>query len=167
MNNKFLRSIGTASLAWLVITGPSVLADTNSEQAPAAHPSHDEPIAHPLGLRKQLFYSYADEGAYVMRASDFIGAKVENSKGQTIGKIKDFVVELYNPFFGKGEASQKAPVFTALIAVGGVAGIGHKVVGVPFQDLEMVKEVGKESLVYPGGGEVLKGMPEYTYPQLR
>jgi hypothetical protein len=167
MNNKFLHSISIASLALFVAVGPSVYADTNSDKASSAHPAHDEPMAHPTGVRKQIYYSYKDEGAYVMRASDFIGKKVENNKGKSIGKIKDFVVEIFSPFFGKGEASQKAPLFTALISVGGAMGVGGKLVGVPFEDLEMKQELGKEGLVYAGGLEALKGLPEYHYPHLR
>jgi sporulation protein YlmC with PRC-barrel domain len=166
MKNGFLYTLGAASLAFLVMSGQSAFADPVTGSA-MQHQPGDEPMAHPLGLKKQIFYSYKDDGNYLMRASDLIGAIVDSVEGKEIGKVTDFVIENYSPFLEKGSTSQKAPEFIAVITVGGIISGGKKVVGVPFQDLEILPKLGLESLVYPAGKEKLKSLPEFTYPQLR
>jgi hypothetical protein len=166
MKNGFLYSLSAASLAFLVMSGQSAFADPVTGSA-MQHQPGDEPMAHPLGLKKQIFYSYKDDGNYLMRASDLIGAKVESVDGKEIGKVSDFVIENYSPFFGKAETPQKAPEFIAVISVGGILSGGKRVVGVPFQDLEIQPKLGLESLVYPAGKEKLTSLPDFTYPQLR
>ena len=167
MKNGFVYSLSSVSLAFIIMSGQSVCADASTGSASAQDQPSEAPMAHPPGLRKQIFYSYEEQGAYVMRARDFIGAKVETIEGKQIGKVSDFVIENYSPFFGKGAVSQKAPEFIAVVSVGGIIGMGKKLVGIPFQDLEMRPKLGLDSLVYPAGGEQLKSLPAYTYPQLR
>jgi sporulation protein YlmC with PRC-barrel domain len=56
-------------------------------------------------------------------ANSLIGASVKNQKGENLGKIDELVID-----------PQQAQITTAIIAMGGVLGIGAKTVAVPWSD---------------------------------
>lgn len=66
----------------------------------------------------------ASLGADDHRASTLIGAQVVDSAGQNVGKIDDLVVS------SDGDIQ-------AVLSIGGLAGIGDKLVAVPFDDLQI------------------------------
>jgi sporulation protein YlmC with PRC-barrel domain len=83
------------------------------------------------------------------RASKLVGAAVVNNKDERIGTIDDLVV------------SPEDKVTYAILSVGGFVGIGSKLVAVPFNVLQMVKE---DRLMLPGGTkDALKELPEFKY----
>jgi sporulation protein YlmC with PRC-barrel domain len=83
------------------------------------------------------------------RASKLVGAAVVNNKDERIGTIDDLVV------------SPDDKVTYAILSVGGFLGIGSKLVAVPFDALQMVKE---DRLMLPGATkEALRDLPEFKY----
>jgi sporulation protein YlmC with PRC-barrel domain len=83
------------------------------------------------------------------RASKLVGAAVVNSKDERIGTIDDLVV---NP---------DDRVTYAILSVGGFLGIGSKLVAVPFDALQTMKE---DRLMLPGATkEALRELPEFKY----
>lgn len=61
-------------------------------------------------------------------ASNLIGATVKSTQGQNIGEITDLVV------------NEKNDVVAAVVAVGGVLGVGQKKIGVRYQDFEVAPD---------------------------
>lgn len=86
----------------------------------------------PVGERRETTIARGDDavsgaalGADDHRASTIIGAKVVDSAGEEVGEIDDLVV------------SSESGDIQAVLSVGGVAGIGAKLVAVPFDDLQI------------------------------
>jgi sporulation protein YlmC with PRC-barrel domain len=108
------------------------------------------------------------EGAFP--ASRLIGMAVNDARGHSIAEIEDFVMN------GEGIVEQ------AILAVGGVAGMGEKLVAVPFEELILTQEWNKRPVrtqsgttadvkwerqmtaVYREGAAALSALQEYTYP---
>lgn len=78
-------------------------------------------VAH---AQQQLFFHSGQEAGQVM-AYRLGGTRVFNAKGEVIGQVNDIVVD----------ASGQARV--AVIGLGGVLGLGTKLVGVPFSALKI------------------------------
>jgi len=71
------------------------------------------------------------------KASGLIGANVQNPQGEKLGEIKDLVIDL-----------DKATVSYAVLATGGVLGIGEKLLAVPLRAFTCSEaEAGKAHLV--------------------
>jgi len=90
------------------------------------------------------------------RASAIIGAAVVDSVGEDVGEIDDLVV------------SSDSDEIQAVISVGGVAGIGAKLVAVPFDDLQIAP--GGESAdaaprlrIDMSAEQVRDSLPEFNY----
>ena len=82
------------------------------------------------------------------RTSKLVGAPVANDAGDTIGKIDDLLV-------GRSDK-----VLYSVISVGGVLGVGSKLVAVPYQSLQ----ISDTKLILPGGTMAqLKALPEFKY----
>jgi sporulation protein YlmC with PRC-barrel domain len=83
------------------------------------------------------------------RASKLLGAEIYNDRGESIGKLDDFIV-------GSDEA-----VSLAVVAVGGFLGMGRRMVAVP-ADLIVSNDKGR--MVLPGATrKELKALPEFRY----
>lgn len=132
MNHKNLYALTLTSAAMLCGTGTIAWAqDHDAGQAPTAH----------SGTRR-------NQSAGAVRASKLIGASVKNRAGDSIGEISDLVV------------SPGANVTTAVVAVGGVLGIGDKKIGVPYKSFSVSPD-GK-TLYLDMTADQLKSMPPYT-----
>ena len=59
------------------------------------------------------------------RASDLVGATVLDDRGESVGKIDDIVV------------STEDDKLHAVLAIGGFAGFGAKLISMPFDDLQI------------------------------
>jgi len=92
-----------------------------------------------------------DTGA--MRASKIVGSSVYNDKDEKVGSIDDIVI-------GNNRTLH------AVISVGGVMGVGARMVQVPFDKLQFgnVKGSSDNRVVMPGASkDALNAMPEYHY----
>lgn len=82
------------------------------------------------------------------RASQLIGAPVQNEHGERIGKIDDFIVAPDNS------------LSYAIVSVGGFLGIGDRLVSIPVEQLQ--DQEGK--LILPGATKAaLEKLPEFVY----
>lgn len=73
----------------------------------------------------QLGY-HANSPVRVLTASSIIGDKVENNKGEDIGKIKDIMVNIHD-----------GSIEYLVIQFGGFLGMGEKLFAVPFSALRL------------------------------
>ena len=108
--------LATTALA-VILSAGGALAQTDGDLAPAPNFVIEQP---------------ANEWS----ASIFLGDKVTNAAGETIGDVNDLL-------FDKG-----GRISTAVLGVGGFVGIGEKSVAVPFSSLTF--------LTGPGGERVVK-----------
>jgi len=83
------------------------------------------------------------------RASELIGAAVENTSGESVGEIGDIIVG------ADGNAN------AALISVGGFLGLGEKDVAVQFADLNVQEQNGALTVTVAMSAETLESMPAY------
>ena len=88
------------------------------------------------------------DSPYQLRASDLLGMDVENMSGDEIGKIDDLIISGTN-----------APM--AVISVGGVLGIGEKLVAIPYNELNFDSE--RKHVIYNTTEEQLGALPEFHY----
>ena len=124
----------------LTLTSAAMLCGTGTIAWAQDHDAGQAPTAHSGTTRNQL--------ASAVRASKLIGATVKNKAGDSIGEISDLVV------------SPGANVTTAVVAVGGVLGIGDKKIGVPYTSFSVAPD-GK-TLYLDMTADQLKSMPPYT-----
>jgi sporulation protein YlmC with PRC-barrel domain len=83
------------------------------------------------------------------RVSQLTGKEVINDRGESIGKIDDFII-------GRDK------VLFSILQVGGFLGLGSKLVAVPYTSLDLERRPDK--IVLPGASkESLKNLPEFVY----
>lgn len=87
---------------------------------------------------------------YDFAASKLIGKKVVNSQGEDVGSIDDVIV------------GQDEKVSHAIIAIGGVLGLGKHLVAVPFDELNMQ---GDQVVYGTATKEQLAAMPQFQYKE--
>lgn len=78
----------------------------------------------------------------MLRSTKLVGSKIENSQGESLGKIEDLVIDL-----GEGR------IAAAIVSFGGFLGMGEKLVAVPMsaftfdaQEQKFLLNVEKETL---------------------
>ncbi|HEX5047138.1 MAG TPA: PRC-barrel domain-containing protein [Gammaproteobacteria bacterium] len=103
----------------LTLTSAMVLCGAAAAQAP--NPA--APGARGPGVQVQKALGPGDK-----LASNLIGATVKSTQGQNIGEVTDLVV------------NEKNDVVAAVVAVGGVLGVGQKKIGVRYQDFEVAPD---------------------------
>lgn len=103
----------------LTLTSAMALCGTAAAQAP--NPAAPGARGPAVQVQKSL-------GQGEKLASNLIGATVKSTQGQTIGEITDLVV------------NDKNDVVAAVVAVGGVLGVGQKKIGVRYQDFEVAPD---------------------------
>lgn len=91
----------------------------------------------------------SEDAAYRFRASDLIGMSILNPDEEDIGEVDDIV-------FG---AQAEAPL--AVVAVGGILGLGEKLVTVPADGFKLSRE--RDYLVLDATEEQLEALPEFAY----
>lgn len=142
-----MRNIAFAlAIAGAAVAGSGALA----QQAPSGSPER-APTAQPPAAGDTVTIMRVDVARVALghRASKLVGATVVNNNDERIGMIDDLVV---NP---------EDRVAYAIVSVGGFLGIGSKLVAVPFQSFQMVKD---DRLMLPGATkEALKDLPEFKY----
>jgi len=89
-----------------------------------------------------------------VRASEVIGSSVYNDKNEKIGSVNDILL-------GKDEKATQA-----VISVGGLLGVGAKLVAVPYDKLKFSETVDSKTsrVMMPGtDANALSGMPTFHY----
>jgi sporulation protein YlmC with PRC-barrel domain len=81
-------------------------------------------------------------------ASKIIGASVKNTQGENLGKIDELVIDPHD-----------ARIKAAVVAVGGVLGIGAKPVAVPWDKVTMGSGADRDSVVVAMGKDELEQAP--------
>ena len=89
------------------------------------------------------------DSVYQLRASDIIGREILNAKNDEIGEVDDLVM------FGEERELQ------AVVSVGGILGLGEKLVLIPYEDLRIGPD--DDYLYYNSTEEALEGLPEFAY----
>jgi len=131
MKRKNLYALTLTSAAMLCGTGTVAWAqDHDNGQAPSAR----------SGTRNQAS----------MRASKLIGATVKNKAGDSLGEISDLLVS----------AGAGGNISTAVVAVGGVLGVGEKKIAVPYKNFSVAPD-GK-TVYLDMTADQLKSLPAYT-----
>jgi sporulation protein YlmC with PRC-barrel domain len=90
-------------------------------------------------------------GSKEVYTSDLIGATVKNPEGESLGSIKELVLD-----------SQEAKIKNAVVSMGGLLGIGSKNVAIPWNELTLQSD-GK-AVVIAMGKEELQNAPEWKKP---
>ena len=103
----------------LTLTSAMVLCGAAAAQAP--NPAAPNARGPAVQVQKAL-------GQGEKLASNLIGATVKSTQGQNIGEVTDLVV------------NDKNDVVAAVVAVGGVLGVGQKKIGVRYQDFEVAPD---------------------------
>jgi sporulation protein YlmC with PRC-barrel domain len=89
------------------------------------------------------------------RASDIIGATVLDDRGESVAKVDDIVV------------STEDDKLHAVLAFGGFAGFGAKLISIPFDDLQITADDGKPQVRIAMTGDQLQQLvasrPEFRY----
>jgi len=119
--------------------------------APATHDTAGKPAGNGYNSPSERNSALTDRGG--VRASKVIGSSVYNDKDEKIGSIDDLVI-------GNDQTLH------AVIDVGGILGVGGKMVEVPFNKLQFgnVKGSSDNRVVMPGATKnALNAMPDYHF----
>lgn len=133
---KLARSLLMSAIAFS-LAGTALAAD---ERAPTS----GEPRQGAMGASRS-----ATQGAFGdMRASKLIGMNVENAQGESLGEIKDLIVDVANE-----------RVYYAILGFGGALGLGEKLFAYPVGTFS--PSANREHLVLNVEREKLKGAPGF------
>jgi sporulation protein YlmC with PRC-barrel domain len=122
--------------------------DEPDPEAAEVEPDVDEPdVAEAPEAPTETFLSMQDEEDIL--ASELMGASVENPEGETLGSIRDVVI---NDDIG---------VKAVVVGVGGFLGIGQKLVAINYEEIEHVRENGDVTLVFAATREQLEDAPDF------
>jgi sporulation protein YlmC with PRC-barrel domain len=86
-----------------------------------------------------------------VRASNLVGATVEDHQGNNIGEIEDLLLERNN--------------IVAVVSVGGFLGLGEKRVAVPYDKLQISRDGDKVKVGYAATKEQLQSAHEFRYDE--
>jgi sporulation protein YlmC with PRC-barrel domain len=125
--------------------------DRGDVQRESAQPSVSSSTQRPRPTAAATAATALGSGDY--RGSDLIGAPVLDSTGEKIAQIDDLVL------------STRDNKIHAVLSVGGVAGIGSKLVSVPLADLKIVTAEDPDSLTVrvETTADQLESKPEFHY----
>lgn len=84
-------------------------------------------------------------------SSDLIGATVKSPEGENLGSIRELVLD-----------PQEAKIKNAVVAMGGILGIGSKLVAIPWKEVALQPD-GKTAVVAMGKAE-LQDAPDWRRP---
>lgn len=134
-----------------------VLRDT--ERAPAATPPARTAAGEPRTVAPRAVTAAKSANVVLdvfdYRASDLIGATVLDDRGESVAKVDDIVV------------STEDDKLHAVLAIGGFAGFGAKLVTIPFDDLQITADDDHPQIRIAMTGEQLETLlasrPEFRY----
>lgn len=148
----------SASSAFAQETSPSA-SPTPSEQrmpnatpSPAPTPSMTDPASPARAGGAFASNQAADE----WRSSKLVGMTVYNKANDKIGSINDLVM------------GPDGKISHAVIGVGGFLGMGEKLVGISFGDLQLNRDTdGKTHVIVDSTKEALENAPDYKYHDMK
>jgi sporulation protein YlmC with PRC-barrel domain len=114
-----------------------------------AVPASSLTFSVPAAAQKPVVLAIVDVKLVALgfRISELIGKPVYNPQGQKIGNVDDFVI-------------QRDRVLMTIINVGGILGIGGRLVALPYSSLQMTPK----GMVLPGASkEALGKLPAFHY----
>jgi len=88
---------------------------------------------------------------YESRASNLMGAEINNAQNEEIGQIDDLII------------ASNDKVLYAIVSVGGFLGIGDKLVAIAYNDLAITRDQEDVKILYSATKEELKEKPEFRY----
>jgi sporulation protein YlmC with PRC-barrel domain len=88
-----------------------------------------------------------------MRASELMGMDVRNAQNESIGQVKDLIVDM------RGE------IQALVVSVGGFLGLGDRNVAVGWKQFQFNREKGGLAARVAMSRDQLKGLPEYKLPK--
>nr|WP_294510228.1 PRC-barrel domain-containing protein [uncultured Rhodopila sp.] len=146
-------SLLAASFAFPVMAQtPSSANHSNAAMnAPATHDTAGNPTGGGYKAPSERNSALTDRGG--VRASKVIGSSVYNDKDEKVGSVDDLVI-------GNDQKLQ------AVIDVGGILGVGGRMVEVPYTKLQFgnVKGSSDNRVVLPGATkDALNAMPAYHF----
>jgi sporulation protein YlmC with PRC-barrel domain len=121
-------------------TAPERAAPT-SAAAPAERPRTATPSAAAAAKSSNLVLDVFD-----YRASDLVGAPVLDDRGENVGKVDDVIVSIDDH------------KLHAVLAIGGFAGFGAKLISMPLDDLQLTANDGHPQVRIAMTGEQLEGL---------
>jgi sporulation protein YlmC with PRC-barrel domain len=114
-----------------------------------AVPASSLTFSVPAAAQKPVVLAIVDVKLVALgfRISELIGKPVYNPQGQKIGNVDDFVI-------------QRDRVLMTIINVGGILGIGGRLVALPYSSLQMTPK----GMVLPGASKQAVGkLPAFHY----
>ncbi len=158
MKSKLLPAIAMpVALAFGAMTAVAQVAPPSPSEAPAAKapadPTTPSPTATTPAPSSHAPGAFAtNQTANEWRSSKLIGMTVYNKANEKVGEINDLIF------------SSDGKIADAIIGVGGFLGMGEKLVGVAFSDLQLVRDAdGVMSVTINSTKEMLEGAPTFKY----
>jgi sporulation protein YlmC with PRC-barrel domain len=129
----------------------------DTQRAPAAAPSRtavatDRPRAAAPAAAPAAKSANLELDVFDYRASDLIGATVLDDRGESVAKVDDIVV------------STEDDKLHAVLAIGGFAGFGAKLVSIPFDELQITSADANPQVRIKMTGEQLEQLAESRPP---
>ncbi len=144
IHSKFLFNI--ASIIGLSFLFTCVSAQTSDKQDWEKNSNSKSNAEQSYGSGDNVEWGSTDV-AYDITATNLMDMNVVDQTGKKIGEIDDLIL------------STKEKVAHAIISVGGLLGVGDKLVSIPFQDIEIRKA--EKKVVINLSKQQLEKMPEF------
>ncbi len=136
-------------IASLLIAASPVLAQQSSDQPKQPATTSPEPSGMPKNPDLAVATVKAQGGS---RVSKLIGSAVYNDQNEKIGSLDDLIMKDSNR------------IVMGVVSVGGVLGMGNKLVAVPFDELHLEADKDQTKITMPGASkDLLNAMPTFTY----
>ena len=145
---KKLVTLATVLFLASFLLVPAALAQVSPPPGSGSETTPTRPAERTPSTMPSTTISNANE----MYASDLIGASVKNPQGESLGSIKELVLDPH-----------EAKIKNAVVSVGGVLGIGAKTVAIPWDQMKLQSD-GK-AVVLAMGKEELENAPEWKKPE--
>ena len=132
-------------------------ADRDTQRAPAPAPArssaaNDRPRTAAPTAAPAAKSANVELDVFDYRASDLIGATVLDDRGERVAKVDDIVV------------STEDDKLHAVLAIGGFAGFGAKLISIPFDDLQITSADANPQMRIKMTGEQLEQLAESRPP---
>ncbi len=136
---------------------PSREPDRDTQRAPAPAPArssaaNERPRAAASVAAAAAKSANVELDVFDYRASDLIGATVLDDRGERVAKVDDIVV------------STEDDKLHAVLAIGGFAGFGAKLISIPFDDLQITSADANPQMRIKMTGEQLEQLAESRPP---
>ncbi len=149
MKTTYLLSAVLAGAVCLPVSLAAAAKDEGKNRQPRETASNFDRSSETLAkMQEQLFRSRLSE--------KILGTEVKNTKGETLGKIEDMILDL-----------QRGDVAYVIVSTGGFLGIGDKLVAVPARKFELARN--PERLILNVDKKTFEGSPNFdrtAWPKL-